>query len=104
MAAAGALPGCNIRALQNCSRRFYGPVALRDALGNSLSIPALKTLQYVDAERYLRTLAALGFEEPHEPSRFLRILGLGRVARREHLVRCGDVTLARLDDVSFAVK
>src|SRR5262249_18962122 len=46
---------------QNYSRRFYGPVTLRDALGNSLNIPALKTLQHVGAEPYLATLAALGF-------------------------------------------
>jgi penicillin-binding protein 1C len=51
-----------LHSYQNYSRRFYGPVALRDALGNSLNIPALKTLQYVGAEPYLRTLAALGFE------------------------------------------
>ncbi|HZF29595.1 MAG TPA: transglycosylase domain-containing protein [Gammaproteobacteria bacterium] len=48
---------------RNYSRRFYGPVALRDALGNSLNIPALKTLQYVGADNYLGTLAALGFTE-----------------------------------------
>ena len=47
---------------QNYSRRFYGEVTLRDALGNSLNIPALKTLQHVGAEPYLRTLASLGFE------------------------------------------
>jgi penicillin-binding protein 1C len=51
-----------LHSYQNYSRRFYGPVALRDALGNSLNIPALKTLQHVGAEPYLRTLAALGFE------------------------------------------
>jgi len=50
-----------LHSYQNYSRRFYGPVALRDALGNSLNIPALKTLQHVGAEPYLRTLAALGF-------------------------------------------
>jgi penicillin-binding protein 1C len=50
-----------LHSYQNYSRRFYGPVALRDALGNSLNIPALKTLQRVGAEPYLRTLAALGF-------------------------------------------
>jgi penicillin-binding protein 1C len=47
----------------NYSRRFYVAVALRDALGNSLNIPAVKTLQYVGAERYLATLRKLGFEE-----------------------------------------
>jgi penicillin-binding protein 1C len=46
---------------RNYSRRFYGPVALRDALGNSLNIPALKALQYVGPNEYLGTLAALGF-------------------------------------------
>jgi penicillin-binding protein 1C len=51
-----------LHSYQNYSRRFYGPVALRDALGNSLNIPALKTLQHVGAEPYLRTLARLGFE------------------------------------------
>jgi penicillin-binding protein 1C len=52
-----------LHSYQNYSRRFYGPVALRDALGNSLNIPALKTLQYVGAESYLHALAALGFEQ-----------------------------------------
>jgi penicillin-binding protein 1C len=50
-----------LHSYQNYSRRFYGEVALRDALGNSLNIPALKTLQHVGTEPYLRTLAALGF-------------------------------------------
>ena len=52
-----------LHSYQNYSRRFYGPVALRDALGNSLNIPAIKTLQYVGTEPYLRTLGALGFEQ-----------------------------------------
>jgi penicillin-binding protein 1C len=50
-----------LHSYQNYSRRFYGPVTVRDALGNSLNIPALKTLQHVGAERYLATLASLGF-------------------------------------------
>ncbi len=50
-----------LHSYQNYSRLFYGEVALRDALGNSLNIPALKTLQHVGAEPYLRTLASLGF-------------------------------------------
>jgi penicillin-binding protein 1C len=52
-----------LHSYQNYSRRFYGPVALRDALGNSLNIPAIKTLQYVGTDPYLRTLGALGFEQ-----------------------------------------
>lgn len=50
-----------LHSYQNYSRRFYGEVSLRDALGNSLNIPALKTLQHVGTEPYLGTLASLGF-------------------------------------------
>ena len=50
-----------LHSYQNYSRNYYGEVSLRDALGNSLNIPALKTLQYVGSEPYLSTLAALGF-------------------------------------------
>ena len=44
----------------NYSRRHYGPVRLRDALGNSLNIPALKTIQYVGGNRFLARLNQLG--------------------------------------------
>ena len=50
-----------LHSYENYSRRFYGPVTLRDALGNSLNIPALKTLQHVGAEAYLARLHELGF-------------------------------------------
>ncbi|HEY8522105.1 MAG TPA: penicillin-binding protein 1C [Gammaproteobacteria bacterium] len=50
-----------LHSYRNYSRRFYGPVTVRDALGNSLNIPALKALQHVGAERFLDTLHALGF-------------------------------------------
>lgn len=51
-----------LHSYRNYSGRFYGEVTLRDALGNSLNIPALKVLRHVGAEPYLRTLAQLGFE------------------------------------------
>lgn len=53
--------GNGLHSYHNYSRSFYGPVTLRQALGNSLNIPALKTIQYVGAENYLRTLDNLGF-------------------------------------------
>ena len=53
--------GNGLHAYQNYSRSFYGPVTLRQALGNSLNIPALKTLQYVGADNYLEYLRELGF-------------------------------------------
>ncbi|MGM0422511.1 MAG: transglycosylase domain-containing protein [Pseudomonadota bacterium] len=53
--------GNGLHSYHNYSRSFYGPVTLRQALGNSLNIPALKTIQYVGAENYLRVLDDLGF-------------------------------------------
>lgn len=58
--AVGIGPG--LHAYQNYSRRFYGPISLRDALGNSLNIPALKALHFVGASAYLGFLRELGFE------------------------------------------
>lgn len=53
--------GNGLHSYQNYSRMFYGPVTLRHALGNSLNIPALKTLQYVGTENYLNYLNNFGF-------------------------------------------
>jgi penicillin-binding protein 1C len=76
-----------LHSYQNYSRRFYGPVTLRDALGNSLNIPALKTLQHVGAEPFLGTLAALGFEGlTNHPDFYGDAIALGS----------GDVTLLEL--------
>jgi len=55
--------GNGLHSYQNYSRSFYGPVTMRNALGNSLNIPALKTLQHVGAENYLKYLSEFGFEE-----------------------------------------
>ncbi len=62
--AAGVGPG--LHAYQNYSRRFYGPISLRDALGNSLNIPALKTLHFVGSSAYLGFLRDLGFTSLNE--------------------------------------
>lgn len=45
---------------RNYSRTHYGAVSAREALGNSLNIPAVKTLQFVGPERFLARLHALG--------------------------------------------
>ncbi len=52
--------GLGLHTYQNYSRRYYGPLSLREALGNSLNIPALKAIQYVGAANLLDTLHALG--------------------------------------------
>jgi len=54
--------GNGLHAYQNYSRHFYGDVTLRQALGNSLNIPALKALTHVGGQDYLDYLADFGFE------------------------------------------
>jgi penicillin-binding protein 1C len=44
----------------NYSHRHYGPVRLRDALANSLNIPAVKTLQFVGGDAFLQRLHTIG--------------------------------------------
>lgn len=44
----------------NYSNRYYGLITLRQALGNSLNIPAIKTIQYVGVEPFLSFLKSCG--------------------------------------------
>ncbi|MGR8935381.1 MAG: transglycosylase domain-containing protein [Gammaproteobacteria bacterium] len=53
--------GQGLHRYHNYSRVFYGQVSIREALGNSLNIPALKAIQYVGVEAYLALLKSLGF-------------------------------------------
>lgn len=54
--------GAGLHSYQNYSRTFYGNVSLREALGNSLNIPALKALQFVGGDAYLHKLHLAGFK------------------------------------------
>jgi penicillin-binding protein 1C len=53
--------GRGLHHFKNYSNGYYGQVTLREALGNSLNIPALHTISYVGAARYLDFLHELGF-------------------------------------------
>lgn len=53
--------GAGLHAFRNYSRRFYGPLRLRECLGNSLNIPAVRTIDYVGPEPFLGLLHRLGF-------------------------------------------
>jgi penicillin-binding protein 1C len=46
----------------NYSHRHYGPVRLREALGNSLNIPAVKTLRFVGGDLFMERLHRLGID------------------------------------------
>ncbi len=52
--------GAGLHAYRNYSRSYHGLLRLRDALGNSLNVPAVRTVQFVGVSRFLRTLHDLG--------------------------------------------
>ncbi len=74
--------GTGLHAFRNYSRTFYGKISLREALGNSLNIPALETVAFIGPARYLDTLHKLGFVSLTQPVEFYKeglALGTGEV-------------------------
>jgi penicillin-binding protein 1C len=70
----------------NYSHMFYGKVSLREALGNSLNIPAIHTINYVGVDNYLSTLHRLGFDSLTKPADYYNeglALGDGEVTLYE---------------------
>lgn len=57
--------GSGLHRFKNYSHRYYGPITLREALGNSLNIPAIRTIRYVGVKPYLDVLHQLGFDGLH---------------------------------------
>jgi len=52
--------GAGQHTFHNYSHRQYGVLRLRETLGNSLNIPAVKTLQFVGGEAFMERLRLLG--------------------------------------------
>ena len=52
--------GSGQHTFHNYSHVHYGPLRLREALGNSLNIPAVKTLKFVGQSRFLERLQRIG--------------------------------------------
>jgi penicillin-binding protein 1C len=78
--------GTGLHDFRNYSHTFYGKISLREALGNSLNIPALETIRFVTPQRYLDTLHALGFASLTQPAEFYKdglALGNGEVTLLE---------------------
>jgi len=76
--------GSGLHEFKNYSRSFYGRITLREALGNSLNIPALRTIGFVGPAPYLDRLHTLGFASLNrDPSIYREGLALGN----------GEVTL-----------
>lgn len=62
---------------QNFDNRFRGPVTIRQALGNSLNIPAVKAMALVGQEKTVRTARDMGITTLNDPDRFGLSLALG---------------------------
>jgi penicillin-binding protein 1C len=71
---------------QNYSGKYYGPVLLREALGRSLNIPAVKLANAVGIDVLLKTLRLIGFSLEKETEYYGLGLTLGN----------GEVTLLEL--------
>ncbi|MFC1567624.1 transglycosylase domain-containing protein, partial [Pseudomonadota bacterium] len=54
--------GLGMHTYHNYSRGHYGMISVREALGNSLNIPAIRAIQYIGAEDFLLFLGGLGIE------------------------------------------
>jgi penicillin-binding protein 1C len=88
--------GTGMHPFRNYSRLYHGPLRLREALGNSLNIPAVRTVQYVGVDTLLTRLHRLGFASLTRPANYYGeglALGNGEVTLFE-LVRAYTV-LAR---------
>lgn len=79
--------GSGLHQFKNYSHLYYGPVTVREALGNSLNIPALKAARFVGSESFLNCLRRLGFDSlARHPDYYGDGLALGN----------GEVTLLEL--------
>ena len=62
--------GSGLHSYRNYSRMYYGDIPLREALGNSLNIPAIKTVQHVGKHEFLQFLRTAGFASLSKPADF----------------------------------
>ncbi len=88
-----------IHEYRNYSRVYYGPVRLREALGNSLNTPAIRAVRFVGVDKFLDRLRQLGFRSLENPPVFYGdglALGNGEVSLFELVqgysaLACGGV-------------
>ena len=79
--------GAGVHRYRNYSDVFHGPLRMREALGNSLNTPAIRTIQFVGTGPFLERLRRLGFAHLREgPQHYGEGLALGS----------GEVTLLEL--------
>ena len=91
-----AIPGARLYSPTDYSETFQGPVRVRVALANSLNVPAVRVLERVGVENFLKRLHQLGFEHLNQSPEYYGLgltLGSGEVSLWE-LARA-YVTMAR---------
>ncbi len=59
-----------LHSFRNYSRTHYGPLRLREALGNSLNTPAVRTIQFTGTGRFLEWLHLLGIRSLSQSADF----------------------------------
>jgi penicillin-binding protein 1C len=70
--------GHGLHTFRNYSGEHYGHITLRDALGNSLNIPAVRTVEFVGPPLLLETLQRLGIDTlGQDPDYYGDALALG---------------------------
>jgi penicillin-binding protein 1C len=62
--------GLGIHNYRNYSRTYYGELRVREALGNSLNVPAVKAIKFIGKAEFLRWLKELGLSSLRKSSDF----------------------------------
>ncbi len=96
-----AIPGAKLYSPTDYTERFLGPVRVRIALANSLNVPAVRVLEKVGVETFLKRLHQLGFEHLNQTPEYYGLgltLGSGEVSLWE-LARA-YLTIARQGDAT----
>ena len=96
-----AIPGAKLYSPTDYTESFLGPVRVRIALANSLNVPAVRVLEKVGVETFLKRLHQLGFEHLNQTPEHYGLgltLGSGEVSLWE-LARA-YLTIARLGDAT----
>jgi penicillin-binding protein 1C len=78
--------GAGLHSYHNYSRVHYGLLTLRNALGNSLNVPAVRALQFVGVENFLSCLHQLGMTSLQQSPDFYgdgMVLGNGEITLHE---------------------
>ncbi|HEY1016692.1 MAG TPA: PBP1A family penicillin-binding protein, partial [Herpetosiphonaceae bacterium] len=69
--------GGEVYAPKNYDRLFHGPVSMRVALANSFNVPAVKTLEQIGLDAFLRQLHTMGISTLNDRPRYGLSLALG---------------------------